>query len=299
MAVTLDRLRLLHAVAAHGSIAAAARDVGFTASAVSQQLAALERDVSAALFERSNRGVTVTETGRILGERASVILDLVDAAVAEVGQQDPAGRASPLRIGAFPTAVGALILPMLAELPASVNVTIVDLEPGAALAALLARHLDAAIVDRYDDDWDPLPATLERTTLLVEPLRIVVRSRSAAPTRLDALADARWVLGSADSRLGRTTRAICHAAGFEPTIVAETDDHRVAFDIVRATGAVTMQPDLTLADRPSRLVTAAIDLECMRHVDFVTRSLPVTSHPGKAALVVLAETLVATAAARG
>jgi len=302
MATNLERLRLLHAVAAHGSIAAAAREVGYTASAVSQQLAALERDVTAALFERSNRGVSLTAAGELLSRRASVILDLVDAAVDEVGRQVPTDRPFPVRVGAFPTAISALLLPFAASAASaasSLQITIVDLEPGHALRALHARIIDAAIVDHYDNGWNPLPVAMNRTTLLVEPLRVITPTRRSMPTTLESLADASWVLGAGDGRLGRATRSACHAAGFEPQVIAETDDHRVAFDIVRATGAVTIQPDLALADAPRRVAATPIDVGCMRHIEFVTRSLPTANESSRSPLDLLAELLVATATARG
>lgn len=300
MAINLERLRLLHAVAAHGSIAAAARVIGYTPSAVSQQLSALERDVASPLFERSNRGVTLTRAGSLLSQRTSVILDLVDAAVDEARNQGPANEPTPIRVGAFPTAIGALVLPALAALQDVVRLTIVDLEPGHALAALLARDLDAAIIDRYDNQIDELPASLDHTTLLVEPLRVVVGTRRWLPALLADLSDATWVLGGGSSRLGRATRSICHAAGFDPDVIAETDDHRVAFDIVRTTGSVTMQPALTLVDSP-RMVAAPIELGCMRHIEFVTRS-PATPHRGhpsaRSPLSTVAEVLGSIAAAR-
>ncbi|MEO6125776.1 MAG: LysR family transcriptional regulator [Ilumatobacteraceae bacterium] len=301
MAANLERLRLLHAVASHGSIAGAARAVGYTPSAVSQQLAALERDVSASLLERSNRGVTLTRSGELLSERASVILDLVDAAVDEAGHDGTPDAPSRIRIGAFPTAISALLLPALASLKGSIALTIVDVEPGQALAALLARDLDAAIVDRYDNQVDELPGSLEHRTLLVEPLRVIVGTRRRLPVRLTDLIEASWVLGAETSRLGRATRAICHAAGFDPRVLAETDDHRVAFDIVRGAGAVTMQPALTLSDSP-RMVAAPIDLGCMRHIDFVVRSVPAprpVGLPARSPLSFVAEVLASTAAARG
>lgn len=272
MATSLERLRLLQAVATRGSIAAAARHAGYTPSAVSQQLAHLEREVGASLFERSNRGVVLTPAGVALSDRAAVVLDLVDAAVAEAAGSSTPGAIVPLRIGAFPTAISELVLPAVARLTGSVRLTIVDLEPGDALGELLARTLDAALVDRYDNQPNALHHSLRTRTLLVEPVRLIARTRTAAPRRLSDLADAGWVLGSPTSRLGRATRAICHAAGFEPRIVAESDDHRVAFDIVRSTGATTIQPELTLAERPRRITALALDLGCSRSIDLVTRA---------------------------
>ena len=150
--VSLDRLRLLHAVATLGTIAAAARANDYTASAVSQQLAALELEVGTSLLERSNRGVTLTPAGRLLSERASIILDIVQSALADVGQSAHADAPTTVRVGAFPTAITSILLPVIEPLARSVRLQIVDLEPEQALAALAARTIDAAIVDHYDDE---------------------------------------------------------------------------------------------------------------------------------------------------
>ena len=270
----LDRLRLLHAVATLGTIAAAARASDYTASAVSQQLAVLEREVGTSLLERSNRGVTLTPAGRLLSERASVILDLVQSALADVGQTAHAEAPTTVRVGAFPTAVTAMLLPAAELLAGAVRLQIVDLEPEHALAALTARTIDAAIVDRYNDRATAPGAGLDQTTLLVEPIRLVHAS-VCRPRSLVALAGTGWVLGGEASRLGRATREICTAAGFVPNVVVESDDHHVAFDVIVATGAVSLLPELALRDLPRGIsVSRRIDTGAVRRVDFVTRHVP-------------------------
>lgn len=271
----LDRLRLLHAVATLGTIAAAARANDYTASAVSQQLAALEREVGTSLLERSNRGVTLTPAGRLLSERASIILDLVQSALADVGQTAHADTPTTVRIGAFPTAITSMLLPVIGPLASSVRVQIVDLEPEHALVALAARTIDAAIVDHYDDDRPGTAAAgLDQTMLLIEPIRLVHAS-NRRPRSLESLAAAPWVLGGAASRLGRATRAICSSSGFAPDVVVESDDHQVAFDVIAATGAVTLLPELALHDLPRGItVSGRVGTGAVRRVDFVTRHVP-------------------------
>jgi DNA-binding transcriptional LysR family regulator len=273
----LERLRILHAVAAHGTIAAAARANSYTASAVSQQLAALEREVGTSLLERSNRGITLTPAGRVLSERASVILDLVEGALADVSETARTDSPTTIRVGAFPTAIASIVLPAIQHLSATVRLQIVDLEPEQALEALAARMIDAAIVDRFDHA-DPVTGTtagrLDRTTLRVEHLRLVHPSRRR-PRSIPSLAGEPWVLGGRSSRLGRATRAVCAAAGFEPDVVVETDDHHVAFDAIASLGAFALLPDLALeALRPGISVARTIDTGATRRIDFVTRHVP-------------------------
>lgn len=269
----LDRLRLLHVVSRTGSIAAAAREVGFTPSAVSQQMAALERRVGVTLLERTNRGVLMTPAGTSLCAQGVMMLDLFDAGVAEAVHVARAAPATPIRIAAFPTAITALLSPALGGL--DVAVTIVHLEPGAALVALLDRTVDLAVVDHYDIQPDPLPPGVDHDRLGRDALRLVAarRHRHAA---LSDLSDVGWVLGSPASRLGRVSRMLCHRSGFEPRVIAETDDHHLAFAIASSSGAATLQPELAAGDLRDGgpLDLAEIDLGVVRTIDLVRRHLP-------------------------
>lgn len=282
----LDRLRLLHAVARTGSIAAAAREVGFTPSAVSQQLAALERRVGVALLERSNRGVTLTPSGTALAGRAVGLLDGLEAGLAEAVDLAGAPPLRPVRVAAFPTAITTVLLPALAGSRVGVPVTLVHLEPAAALTALLDRAVDLAVVDGYDVQPDPLPGPLVRDGLLHDALRLVHPSAWEGVDGLAALRERRWVLGAAASRLGRVSRMLCHLAGFEPRVVAETDEHHLAFRIAAEVGAATLQPGLAAPDLEAdgALRVAGVDLGVVRRIDLVSRPL---AHPDPALAAVV------------
>src|SRR6185312_11248692 len=175
MTVTLERLRLLHAVSIHGTITAAAAQAGYTASAVSQQLSALERDLGAALLERSNRGVTLTRAGARLSQRAAQILHLVQTATPETTHAGPDAPPMTIRTGAFPTAISSIIIPAMATLKPLVELIVVHLEPEQALAALASRRLEAAVVDFYPSQPADSTAELHQVTLLTDPLRLVLK----------------------------------------------------------------------------------------------------------------------------
>lgn len=284
MPLTLERLRLLHSVASHGTIAAAAADSGYTASAVSQQLSALERQLGTSLLERTNRGVTPTPAGARLTQRAAAILDLVQAATMEATQAGPDAPPIELRIGAFPSAISSIVLPAMPALTTALRLTIVHIEPEQALAELLARRLDAAVVDSYEGRPDPGHPGLHRADLLTDPLRVAVRSDRPRPKSLDDLADASWVLGGSHSRLGRTTTAVLRTFGLTPSVLVESDDHRVIYDVMRSIDAVTILPELALRNAPAHIVPIAdIDLRCDRHIHLVTRAV-LRPHPAFAAL---------------
>lgn len=282
--LTLERLRLLHAVASHGTIAAAAAESGYTASAVSQQLSALERQLGTSLLERTNRGVTLTPAGTRLTERAAAILDLVQAATVEATQAGPDAPPIELRIGAFPSAISSIIVPAIPALASSVRLTIVHMEPEPALAALLARRLDAAVIDSYEGQPDPGRPGLRLAGLLTDPLRVAVSGDRPAPRALGDLADATWVLGGLHSRLGRTTRAVLRSAGITPSVLVESDDHWTTYDVMRSIDAVTMLPELALRNAPAHVVpVAGIGVRCDRHIHLVTRAVR-HPHPAFAAV---------------
>ena len=231
--LTVERLRLLHSVAAHGTIAAAAAEVGYTASAVSQQLSALERQLGTSLLERTTRGVTLTPAGARLSERAAAILDLVHAATLEATHAHPDARPIEIRIGAFPSAISSIILPAIPALDKAVALTIVHLEPEQSLAELRARRLDAAVIDSYEKQPDRGQPGLHLAPLVTDPLRIAIRKDRARPRALGDLADARWVLGGSHSRLGRATRELLRASGLVPSVLVESDDLGITFDVMR------------------------------------------------------------------
>jgi molybdate transport repressor ModE-like protein len=282
--LTLERLRLLHSVASHGTIAAAAADSGYTASAVSQQLSALERQLGTSLLERTNRGVTLTPAGARLTERAAAILDLVHAATIEAAQAGPDAPPIELRIGAFPSAISSIVLPAMPALATALRLTIVHIEPEQALAELLARRLDAAVIDSYESRPDPRHPGLHLAGLLTDPLRVAIRGDRPRPRTLSDLADASWVLGGSHSRLGRTTTAVLRTFGITPSVLVESDDHWIIYDVMRSIDAVTVLPELALRNAPEHVVPVAdIDLRCDRHIHLVTRAV-LHPHPAFTAL---------------
>jgi molybdate transport repressor ModE-like protein len=272
--LTLERLRLLHSVAAHGTIAAAAAEVGYTASAVSQQLSALERQLGTSLLERTTRGVTLTPAGTRLTERAATILDLVQAATIDATRARPDAPPIDIRLGAFPSAISSIILPAMPALETAVDLTIVHLEPEQSLEELLARRLDAAVIDSYEGQPDPSHPGLHFAPLITDPLRLAIRADRPRPRALSDLADAKWVLGGSHSRLGRATKAVLQTSGIAPSVLVESDDHAITFDVIRSIDAVTMLPELALRAAPAHIEPVVdIDLGRDRHIHLVTRAL--------------------------
>lgn len=266
---SLERLRVFHAVSTHGTVAGAARLLGYTPSAVSQQLAVLERESGVALVERSNRGVVLTPAGAVMARRAGELLDFVRTTFEDVARAADQHRTT-LTIASFPTAIPTLLMPVLEQLAPEIDIVVVDAEPEHALRLVEAHEADAAITDA--EAVDLRSADLHRTLIRTDPLRLVTPRRRSVRTLAECAGD-RWVLGGPTSRHGAAARRVCRAAGFEPNVIVETEDHHIAFDVVRAADAVTLLPELALVDLPKGVVVARdVDIGHVRRVEFVTRS---------------------------
>ena len=221
--IELHRLQVLRAAAHHGSFAAAAAALGYTPSAVSQQIAGLERELGTVLFDRGGRVLRVTEAGRVLLEHADRALARLDAAELELARLRD--EDAPLRLAAFPAAWHALMPAGVAALrPLSMQLH--ESQPQDALAALRAGELDGALV------FSPHPAVdraseLELEEWFSEPFFAMLPPRHRLARherlRLDDLAGERWVRPSESC-----FAAVAEACAFVPDVVFESRDFLAA-----------------------------------------------------------------------
>jgi molybdate transport repressor ModE-like protein len=243
------RLRVLHHIAAHGSLAAAARALSFTPSAVSQQLSALEREVGTPLLERSRRGVRLTDAGLALVGRTETILGELARAEADL-QAVADRRTGVVRIGAFPSAGLGLVpraLVLSGERHPGVELRLIELEPEESLPLLRLGELDVAVV--FECDHVPLPfdAGVERELLLREPMLLVDAGRRAGGrVDLAGLAERAWIAPPPGSAIHAFTVRVCQAAGFEPRISSIWSDFRVVQALVAAGLGVAFVPELAV-----------------------------------------------------
>jgi DNA-binding transcriptional LysR family regulator len=247
------RLRLLREVDRRGSIAAAAQALAFTPSAVSQQLAKLEREVGVPLLDRGPRSVRLTEAGRALVARADDILARIAEAENELRALAHQAGSGTIRLSSFPTAAATVALPavdLLCGRHPGVEVTVTEADPLVSLARLKAGELDAALL--YEYDFVPLPEEegVELTLLLEEPFLVVLpRGHRAARRRTVALADLAdeaWIQGTRRSSCQPFTRRACRAAGFEPKIAFDFDDYQAMQNLVAGGAGVAMAPEMAL-----------------------------------------------------
>src|ERR671930_373938 len=198
------RMRVLREVAARGSFSAAAESLDYTHSAISQQIAALEREAGTVLVERSARGIRLTDAGRALVEHADVILARLSDAEAEL--EAIAGlRGGRLRLAAFPSA-GASIMPeaiaRYRQRHPAVELTLEPAEPGPAVAKLRAGEVDIAL--DITAAFRPEPNDgVDRVHLLDDPMYVALpQGHPAAGKRnlkLEDLAEESWILGTTAS----------------------------------------------------------------------------------------------------
>src|SRR5690349_15393227 len=153
----LDRLRALNAVATYGSVSAAAEALHVTTSAVSQQLAKLERETGQKLLERNGRGVRLTDAAHLLVTHAEGILSLVERAEADL-EAHRGVVVGELSVAAFPTAIRGLIPAALASLRAAhpeLRVLIREYDPSVSLPLVTRGDVDLAIVQDWNNE--PIP----------------------------------------------------------------------------------------------------------------------------------------------
>ena len=248
----VGRLRLLREVALRGTIAGAAREVGLTPSAVSQQLAVLERESGVALVDRSPRGVTLTGAGHALVARAGEVLDVLAAARADLDRL--AGElGGPVALAAVASAAVTFVSVAVTALAAThpqLAVSVEAAEPSHALALVLAGDADLAIVDEYDYVPLALPDFIVSRALCSEPLVLVVPRRwpGARRPRLADLGAEAWVMPPDEAACGLAVRSACRAAGFEPRVRWTSDDMLVLARSVAAGHGIAVLPRRSVAD---------------------------------------------------
>jgi DNA-binding transcriptional LysR family regulator len=246
------RMRVLREVAARGSFSAAADALAYTQSAVSQQIAALEREAGTRLVERNARGVRLTDAGRSLVEHADAILARLADAEAEL--EAIAGlRGGRLRLASFPSA-GATIMPeaiaRFRDRHPAVELTLEPAEPEPSVAKLRAGEVDLAL-DITAGFRPPREDGIERLHLLEDPMYVALpaghplaRKRNL---KLEELAEESWILGTTGSCPDASIfLRTCQLAGFEPHVAFNSDDYFAIQGFVAAGMGASLIPDLAL-----------------------------------------------------
>jgi DNA-binding transcriptional LysR family regulator len=263
----VNRLRVLREVARLGSFSAAAGALSYTPSAISQQIAVLEREVGVGLIERSARGATVTDAGALLVRHAEEILGRLAAAEDEL-QAMLGLKTGRLRLGAFATAAAALVPRAISEFrhdhPA-VEVGLIEVDPDEATDALRAYELDLALIYKFPLEPAPELAGLDYLPLVDDRLNVALpsdhRLAKHKRLRLADLAAEPWVQGVYRGTTAGVLPAACRAAGFEPRIVFRSDDHMAVQGSVAAGLGVAVVPELALQTARRDIVIRPLEVE--------------------------------------
>ena len=268
------RMRVLREVAVKGSFSAAAESLSFTQSAISQQIAALEREAGTTLVQRSARGVRLTDAGEAVVRHTEAIMARLAEAEAEL--EAIAGlRGGRLRMAAFESA-GATLMPLAIaafrqEHPA-VELSMTMSEPEDCVPLLRSGELDLGIV--FESAVTQADDGIERVHLLEDPMYLVLpRDHPLANRRRVRLADLAgeaWIGGQPDCECNRLISRACAVAGYEPRIAFETDDYTamqgfvaagVGVSLIAELGLTTVRDDIVVRDlgrdTPVRQIFAA------------------------------------------
>jgi molybdate transport repressor ModE-like protein len=281
----LTRLRVLDAVARHGSITAAAKALHYSQPSVSHHIARLEDETGAQLLQRVGRGVRLTQAGQLLADRAAEIIGRIDAAGAELSAHVglTAGR---VRLAGFSSAIGSLVPGAVAALASrhpDLQVTLTDTHPPEALELLRAGEVDVAVIFRYDET-EPEPDGVRLHHLLDDPVYLL----STRPIRKFArLSDATWIAGC--ERCRSHLISLCADEGFEPRIAYSSDDMVVMQVLVAAGLGVTTIPGLALRAHRVKGTIARELPGTPRHVYAATYGEPPDPPATVALLAALAE----------
>ena len=282
--VNLTRLRIFAAVAERGSFSGAADALNYTASAVSQQMTVLERELETELFARSRRGVALTAAGRLLEVRAAAILALVDATRREL--REAADAEQPFRLGTFATAASAFVTSAVGDLRAQGRrLTVTQAEPFELADAVGEGRLDAAVIferehQELGEDYQGRVVcstlSLRRWPLWKEPYVVLCRHdhplANASSVSLSALDGVELVGSEFWPGLAGLSRALRDAGAWPRFDGLRASDYATVVAVVRHDGAAGLLPWSAtegLDDLAVRPLAAPLALE--RPVAAITR----------------------------
>ncbi|NGO70417.1 LysR family transcriptional regulator [Streptomyces boncukensis] len=264
-------IRTFHEVVRTGSYSAAARALGYTQPAITQQMKALERSVGTPLFIRAGRQMRLTEAGEALSRHAGVILDSIATAQQQMASLTRL-RAGKVRVCAFPSAGATLVPEALTRLAVEhpgVRVELQEGEPPDSLRRVVRGECDITLAFTYPGLHEQVPEELVEIPLLEDQLTVLLPTGHPMARRravkLAELADERWIAGCLRCRTNFLHE--CAELGFAPDIAFTTDDNLVVQSLVAEGLGIAMMPGLVLSFLVHQKVTGrALDPASRRQV---------------------------------
>ncbi|AXE54212.1 LysR family transcriptional regulator [Aurantimicrobium sp. MWH-Uga1] len=259
----LRRLRLLREVKLRGTLAEVAEALNYSPSAVSQQLALLEKEVGVPLLRKSGRRVSLTPQAEILVAHTSTVLEVLEQAEAEVttSLERPAGI---VRLAVFQSAALALLpdaLTLVRQEYPEMRLEVTQQEPEAALHATWTRDFDLVIAEQYPGHAAPRHPELDRVDLTTDPIRLGVSRKLVDEYHIKNLADTAglpWVMEPRGTASRHWAEQACRQAGFEPDVQFETADIQAHIRLVESGNAVALLTGLAWVGR--KVTVDLIDL---------------------------------------
>lgn len=283
MTLDLRRLSFLREFEERGTLAAVAAALGYSPSAVSQQLTLLGKDVGTPIFEKVGRGVRLTDAGRLLVHHARVLLSAAETAEADLAALGGDVRGT-VRAGGLQSAARRFLIPAVADMMSrypQVRVEIFELELEQALPGLRLGTVDLVIGDEYDGHPRPRPAGMRFSLLHEEPLKLVLPAAHPLAQAGGAVSIARlrtdiWTASAEGTGHHAMVVGTCRSLGeYEPDLRHRSNDADVQLELVRVGAAVALMPPLTLPLRdPALAVRDVAEASLKRRLMAVTRDTP-------------------------
>ncbi|MBB2891987.1 LysR substrate-binding domain-containing protein [Flexivirga oryzae] len=267
------RLRLLVELSRRGTIAAVAHALAYSPSAVSQQLAVLEKESGSKLLEPIGRRVRLTPAGELLVVRGERILtELEQASIALEAATGSVGGT--VRLAAFQSAaltVLPLALISLRQQHPSLRIEVTEMEPEQSLPALTAGDFDLVLAEEYPGRPRPHLAGVDRRDIIEDRLQLVV-PEAGGVRRIDDVAGEEFAMEPVGTAAREWSETVCRAAGFEPMVTYTSTDLQIQLRMVDHSLAVALLPELADAARYSRVVAGPLPGDPVRRIFAATRA---------------------------
>src|SRR3954454_10575201 len=277
--LNLARLRLLVELERRGTMAAVASELGYTPSAISQQLGLLEREAGRALTEKAGRGLRLTDAGRLLAERGRELIAHAESVESDLAALE--GVAGTLRIAAYQTAARNLIVPAMRALHAehhALDCHLAGLDAEQALPLLRAAEIDVVVAEEYEHAPRPRYPEVERHELLEDELVLALpkghpAARGRGPVKLADLAGERWATAYPGTAYADMLVRTCRLrGGFEPDVRHRVNDMETLLELAAGGLAIVLAPALGRPERhPGLVVRKVAGAKTSRSVFAATR----------------------------
>jgi DNA-binding transcriptional LysR family regulator len=273
----VERLRALHAVANHGSVRAAAEALHVTTSAVSQQVAKLERETGQVMLERHGRGVRLTDAAELLAEHADGILSLIEQAASDL-EAIRGAAVGELTIATFPTAARGLLAPALRRLAQShpkLEIRLREMEPQMAVMLVERGQYDMAIVQDWFNVPLAIPDGLAKASIIDDQADVAVPPEHPLAERdrvdLDELAAEPWISQSPGAICRDWLVHTLRSRNVEPWIAHTADEYATQLTLVAAGLGISVLPRLGRCDVPPGVRFIEVRPALTRHVYAIWR----------------------------